>query len=355
MRAIDFLCESYDRQRTLDSIGPEALMKRMTPRDWSDAYAHFEGKSVSRPAELERVCKSDADEHRFYRKWLMDFIMDLCEQADPTKTKRFVPVILRWYYKGRGMSYFEDINKAYEALETFIKFKNRIKGLDPKAIDFYDFMDKMDEVSAIPSGSEQDRAAQQEFFDKGEAKLVVDTERAKVVIPLTMAAAQYFGRGTRWCTSGKRDNRFAQYNRQGPLYIIMFKGMDRRWQWHFQTKQFMDEKDEDNLLIIKRTLPEYPELMTVWDEGQRGILHQRDHVMIHDRTQSIYHMFHPTLDDLRKAANDSVVFARVLAKTSTPRAQGMAWALTWPSYEERKEIVIGVGAEQVWYNHNPRI
>ena len=38
-------------------------------------------------------------------------------------------------------------------------------------------------------------------------------------IPLTERASKELGRGTKWCTSGDKDNAFNDYNDRGELYV----------------------------------------------------------------------------------------------------------------------------------------
>lgn len=54
---------------------------------------------------------------------------------------------------------------------------------------------------------------------------------------------------TRWCTAAKKDNMFDEYNKEGPLYIILHKPTNRRWQFHLRGQQFMDERDNDTNFI----------------------------------------------------------------------------------------------------------
>jgi hypothetical protein len=38
---------------------------------------------------------------------------------------------------------------------------------------------------------------------------------------------------------------FGSYNNQGPLYIVLIKPENARYQFHWESNQFMDEKDQD--------------------------------------------------------------------------------------------------------------
>ena len=51
------------------------------------------------------------------------------------------------------------------------------------------------------------------------------------------------GSGTEWCTAtGKTDNYFNQYIKQGPLYIFD-NGKGEKYQFHYESGQFMNKND----------------------------------------------------------------------------------------------------------------
>jgi hypothetical protein len=53
------------------------------------------------------------------------------------------------------------------------------------------------------------------------------------------------GSGTEWCTAtGNTSNYFKQYIADGPLYIFMKPGSDEKYQFHFESGQFMDKNDQ---------------------------------------------------------------------------------------------------------------
>ena len=53
------------------------------------------------------------------------------------------------------------------------------------------------------------------------------------------------GSGTEWCTAtGNTSNYFNEYIEDGPLYIFMKPGSDEKYQFHFESGQFMDQDDQ---------------------------------------------------------------------------------------------------------------
>lgn len=96
-----------------------------------------------------------------------------------------------------------------------------------------------------------------------DADLIYEDRVITVYHPKTMAASQLYGKGTRWCTAGKsiEHNLFDQYNREGPLYIVVPRVPIRKqekYQIHFPSFSFMNELDqpigETDFLRYKQSL-----------------------------------------------------------------------------------------------------
>ena len=68
----------------------------------------------------------------------------------------------------------------------------------------------------------------------------------KVVIPKSYEASCYWGNGTRWCTATREsDEWYNHYSEQGPLYILIDKKTKDKYQFHFESDQFMNKQDID--------------------------------------------------------------------------------------------------------------
>jgi len=171
--------------------------------------------------------------------------------ADPTPNDKYALWILRTYLKG-GIKRIEDFGQVAKPLEIFDKFKQRMEIKDINQIKDIVALEKLTEPhNDAKSNKAIKKDARQEFITKGEAKVVLDNDKYSVIIPKTKAASCEFGRGTRWCTAAENDNMFDHYAGDGDLFIITDKkdvdeqGRQRKWQFHFETKQFMDEEDSD--------------------------------------------------------------------------------------------------------------
>lgn len=86
-------------------------------------------------------------------------------------------------------------------------------------------------------------------------KLLHDGERWLIYQPLTEKGSSYLGYGTEWCTAWgthstnksyrERHCLFDKHRNQGPLYIIINKEDNNiKYQFHFESKQYMDRSDK---------------------------------------------------------------------------------------------------------------
>ena len=223
MRARDFRLE-YERSKTVanwaEKLGEVVQIRGHD--NWANRQFAYHGESIEETGTM---------------------MIGWFERSDPSGGK-FVPMMIRCYLDG-SMKRAEDAPKAKTAIETYMKFRNRIK-IDLRTIRFDDFLDEMEEVSMQLSNTEMGKAEEQGFYERGEAVLVHDDADVKIVIPKDMGASCFFGKNTRWCTAArdKNDNLFYDYSSRGPLYIILFKRENKRWQFHFEDCQFMNERDE---------------------------------------------------------------------------------------------------------------
>jgi hypothetical protein len=89
------------------------------------------------------------------------------------------------------------------------------------------------------SKSDEKRQIKNEEIEK-----VFEDEDFLIMIPKTERASCLIGKGTQWCTAAdKSNNMFNSYNNQGPLYVIIDKDNNNKYQLHFETNQLMDAED----------------------------------------------------------------------------------------------------------------
>ena len=79
--------------------------------------------------------------------------------------------------------------------------------------------------------------------DKGK-ELLLDDENWQVIVIHNKGAACQLGKGTDWCTAAPGLEYFKQYYRENdPLFYILDKTTNERFQFHFGSDQFMNQYD----------------------------------------------------------------------------------------------------------------
>jgi len=149
----------------------------------------------------------------------------------------------------------EDWYKVYDDLEDYHKYKrffkkageeknnpNTVKLADINQIK--DFDDLYSKLSIISHYINQDKDKAELKEAEKDAEKVYVSDNYYIIVPKTQEASCIYGKGTRWCTASTGSyNYFNQYNKQGPLYIIINRKTDEKHQFHFQTGQYMDVED----------------------------------------------------------------------------------------------------------------
>ena len=169
--------------------------------------------------------------------------IDLIAEADPDANKKNTQWLLNLFVKGRLL--MEDLGKATEYLTLYQRVKAKMP-VEQRDLNKYQSLtmlyDAIEPYQEETSARAADRALDAEMHKQ--AKVVFNDADYKIVIPLTQAASCHFGTNTQWCTAATNSwNAFEHYNKDGPLYVILDKKNNRRWQYHPATGQFMDERD----------------------------------------------------------------------------------------------------------------
>lgn len=193
-------------------------------------------------------------------------VFNKLESADPTKNKEYVEWLCQiWLY---GNLKLEDLYKATEYLALYSKVKHKLKGDEKniysavqsteKYIDTFNgkSQEKTRKVSKLKINSLQQLYQLIKPFEnkpvtnsekakdvKKDAKKVYEDDTWVVVVPQTKEASCYYGAGTQWCTAAKEYNYFDSYNKEGKLYININKKTKKKFQFHVESSQFMDETD----------------------------------------------------------------------------------------------------------------
>ena len=210
------------------------------------------------------------DRNAPYRDWItsgrgepleeaeaVDALFKRYRGADPTPKGVCMQWLLRQALKGSLPA--EDLDKARETLAAFQTYKRR---LAPEARD----LGRFDSLGAVWKAVEPFVQANEAVSGKDEERRLRDAVRAKstivlekdgwtVAIPRTKRAAQWWGRGTRWCTTSERGTMFEHYTRGGPLIVFVAPSGEKH-QFHARSGQFMDAADRRaTLSVLKGIMP----------------------------------------------------------------------------------------------------
>lgn len=167
-------------------------------------------------------------------------------KADPTyntkkqdKMGKYTKWLLQLYRNNKIK--FEDLYKATEYLNIFNKVYKELEYTDInkytslpqlfKAIQpYYNYKSNSEKINEIKQGADK----------------VYEDDTWLIIIPRTKEASIYYGKGTQWCTAAsKSNNYFDSYSKDGPLYININKQTGRKYQFHFESDQLMNEQDEE--------------------------------------------------------------------------------------------------------------
>ena len=91
--------------------------------------------------------------------------------------------------------------------------------------------------------SDDFKAIRNQSKAKADLEKVYEDDEWVVYVPHSHAAARRGGEGTHWCTASENDYYYNMYSKQGPLYINIRKSDGAKFQFHFESDQFMDADD----------------------------------------------------------------------------------------------------------------
>jgi len=175
-------------------------------------------------------------------------IDDLTSNLERGKVGMYAKWLLRIYQKLETKRiHASGIENARKVLHTFDRM-SKANMLAEKDINKYNSLSEMRTVvepyldTQIISNNDYTRQKKEEGVDK-----LYEDEQFLVVHPKTKWAASTYGRHTRWCTATNKYaiDYFKNYNGKGKLYIIIDKKRNRKYQFHFDTRSYMDEKDKE--------------------------------------------------------------------------------------------------------------
>jgi hypothetical protein len=184
----------------------------------------------------------------------------IIDKADPTQNKGITAWLVGQY--GQGKLRLEDLGTANETLTMFRRYAQRLEKSQRDLGQYPSLAAVWEAVIAFAQAEEQHlsgKAKKTLERDKAYAEsriLRQDPDGFTIAVPLTEFAAKWWGKGTRWCTSAEKDNRFWEYHRKAPLIVVLIpelkeKGKFQLWATEGDVPfidaadvQFMDAADQ---------------------------------------------------------------------------------------------------------------
>lgn len=156
----------------------------------------------------------------------------LMEKADPTQAKTMTGWLVKQYATG-GLR-LEDTGTAHETLKMFQIYAPRLPEGRRDLGQYQSLAEAWDAVIHLAE-AEQDKLGgkAQKVIDKAKAHaesriLRQDPDGFTIAVPLTEFAATWWGKGTRWCTSARKNNQFWTYHKDAPLIVMVIPELGER-------------------------------------------------------------------------------------------------------------------------------
>ena len=251
MRFHEFLIE-YNQQLTVQNFGDKVIDRFRT-----------EGERAWNMMLMDRSMSSVPE----YREQYKNHLIKEFEKMDPTPHKEYVQWLCRTYVNALGVvTKLEDyMSRGKDSLERFqkLKIKQQLKPEHRYINRFKSFQDFEQVVSSYPE-------IEPKQVDRGQSQLVHQDDELRIIWVKDETAAKFWGQGTQWCTAAKNNNMFEQYNKKGPLFVIIPshpQHIGDKYQFHFETGQFMDPTDTP--LDLWSWVKTYPQLKDIFENTAR--------------------------------------------------------------------------------------
>ena len=195
--------------------------------------------------KIHNLINNNVDEHiidKQYQQMLSTLLDDIISKLCDIIYKKYKKIDLEWVYKSYINNTFgvdeneqpkssfnssnlekyvkmRDIDLTLEKDDRFINNKEKSKtGLNGlvEYIETKDIKDKLQKIKDEQEKKEKKKLQQLKLKEGGEEDVIVRLETPNVVIftPTTEAGSKYYGRNTKWCTAGNKDNLFNHYNKK---------------------------------------------------------------------------------------------------------------------------------------------
>lgn len=249
MRKQILLLEMYNLRMTLLENRLEFLKKNYLPR-----LAQYI-QTVNMPVNVLRAARILPTQQGETPEMQGEKLLNYVTTFDPDPAKKNTQWLLNLLLKGRNdgngnitrAMQFEDLPSVRDLL---VQFQQHARALPAANRDIMRYKSPGDLAAVLqplaqqaPVVSNRGIERQEEAKAYAQSTVLFNDAQYRILIPHTREAAVYFGRNTRWCTAADKNNMFSHYNERGQLYVILDKKNNKRWQFHWEDNQFMDEMD----------------------------------------------------------------------------------------------------------------
>ena len=129
-----------------------------------------------------------------------------------------------------------DIPELKTALATYNKNKSQLPQIN-------DCKSLSELIEWVKNLSDDFKPVRNQSKSRTDLENVYEDNEWLVYVPHSHAAARRGGESTRWCTASENDYYYNYYSKQGPLYINIRKSDGAKFQFHFESSQFMNADD----------------------------------------------------------------------------------------------------------------
>ena len=171
------------------------------------------------------------------------FVLDTLLRIDPTVVQNSRGLFVGRYGVWIGNMYANggiklgDIPELKAALTTYNKNKSQLPHIN-------DCKSLSELIEWVKDLSDDFKPVRKQSNAKETLEKAYEDDEWIVYVPHSHAAARRGGEGTHWCTASENDYCYNSYSKEGPLYINIRKSDGAKFQFHFESNQFMDADDE---------------------------------------------------------------------------------------------------------------
>lgn len=185
-----------------------------------------------------------------------------------TASTSYIQWVANQYVKGNFK--LEDVPRIGRELTEFnrVKPKLEVKDINKYASlrDLYAALKPLEDTEVVSNNKKE-----KELLKTG-AKKLIDSPQLTMYRVLNKEGAVLLGRGTRWCTAATTsENMFDEYNSEGPLFVVIDKTHNEKFQIHAESESLMDA--EDMPVDPNWFFKQYPSVITtITDDNIKGMV-----------------------------------------------------------------------------------